>query len=535
VRNLRNDSTLLSVGTAASDQATLQNRLEVHDRKQFEIKLEYQPAGPKTKSRYLIETFIFLPSSLNVNAETYPREAFYADIHNYVRLKTPVLAFREILQSPHSPLLQFEQILQQPGPFNESQAVYHAKLLSCVFRGALRRMGKQLDDRCDMLEREQNPTAGGSFQEVVSPNVRDSRETLARFRAFALHLTNTQTLQEKTKASLRLVDEYMSLSIEQFFRKAISDMERMPRAGIFIDVRRELMAQVITEEAYRKENKLRSVLSPTGENEEYMWRISVLKKFCTNILFLSARRDNYRAGFEEVLFAVAAGFAMAFSIAVPFVAGNQLPQNSLNFFILLVVGYMFKDRIKEGLRKTFKNIAARHLFDRSTKILDPVTLRDIGVCREKVDYGKKIAIPPEVSALRRTDDLVTVSEGELNESWIRYQKEIVLHSEQLPRVTGNPAGVTDIIRLNVERLLRDMDDPEYALEYVDVEDFSVARVKAAKRYQVDLGFRFIVHQGDEKRVSVQMVRLMLDRNGIKRMIRLNSPTPTGTVSERSVA
>ena len=51
----------------------LQNRLDVHDRKQFELKLEYQPSGADDETRYLVETYIFLPASLNIYAETYPK------------------------------------------------------------------------------------------------------------------------------------------------------------------------------------------------------------------------------------------------------------------------------------------------------------------------------------------------------------------------------------------------------------------------------------------------------------------------------
>ena len=58
--------------------------------------------------------------------------------------------------------------------------------------------------------------------------------------------------------------------------------------------------------------------------------------------------------------------------------------------------------------------------------------------------------------------------------------------------------MTDIIRFNVERFLRDMDDPELALEYVDLEDFTVGRVKAAKSYQVDLAFRFTTDEADQR-------------------------------------
>ena len=117
---------------------------------------------------------------------------------------------------------------------------------------------------------------------------------------------------------------------------------------------------------------------------------------------------------------------------------------------------------------------------------------------------------------------------------IRYQKQIHLDSGALPQVASAPSGVTDIIRINVERLLRDMDDPDHGLEYVDLEHLSVGRIKAAKSYSVDLAFRFTVDDADQKRTSLQMVRLVLDRNGIKRMVQKTEPHPSGA-PVRSVA
>jgi hypothetical protein len=91
--------------------------------------------------------------------------------------------------------------------------------------------------------------------------------------------------------------------------------------------------------------------------------------------------------------------------------------------------------------------------------------------------------------------------------------------------------VTDIIRFNVDRLLRDMDDPEYAIEYVDSEALTVGRVRGAKAYQVDVAFRFTVSEASRaKRVTYELIRLVLDRNGIKRMVRLGpeaaAPSPS---------
>ncbi|MFZ5470020.1 MAG: hypothetical protein ACOZIN_11350 [Myxococcota bacterium] len=516
-----------------SAEPLLQKRLDIHDRKQFEIKLEYQPSGSDPSSKYLVETYIFLPASLNVDQDTYPRDDFYADIHNYVRLKTPVLSFEELLTAEHSPLVKLEEKLKTAQLHPESELVYDAKMLSCVLRGGLRRFVREVDVSCSVpAGSEPQATHGQALPVLVRETLAQVQRMFERFRDVTRAL-GKYALEEKTKASLRLVDEYMSLSLEQFFRKAVADMERIPRTGVYIDVRKELMSAVVAEEAYRIENNLRSVISPTGDNEEYMHRIGFLKKFCMNILFLAVRRGSARKNWEELLFAMAAGLAMAFATAVAFAAQLRFPQVSFNFFLILVVGYMFKDRIKEGLRHIFQTFASKHLFDRTTRIIDPVTKEEVGVCKEKVDYGRAVTVPPEITELRRTDDFVTVSQGELAEMVIRYQKQIDLESEMLPRMGGGiVSGVTDIIRLNVDRLLRDMDDPEYALEYVDLEDFSIGRVKAAKSYQIDLAFRFFVDDADTKRTSLQLVRLVLDRNGLKRMVRFD---PEGSSPVRPAA
>lgn len=93
----------------------------------------------------------------------------------------------------------------------------------------------------------------------------------------------------------------------------------------------------------------------------------------------------------------------------------------------------------------------------------------------------------------------------------------VLDARLLPRSERGLTGVTDILRLNVGRFLRDMDEPEFALEYVDLGDFSVGHIRGAKRYPVDLVFRFTVMEDGVRHESAQLVRLVLDRNGIQRM------------------
>lgn len=516
-----------------------ETKLDIHDRKQFELKLEYQPSGTDDESQYFVEAIFFVPRALNISADTWPREAFYGDLHNYVRFKTPVLSFEETLTGDHSPLVQLEQRITFGLLGAETEVVYDAKMLSCVLRGALRRFSKLMRLRCAKMKWAVDDAGEASPSEEVRTLSRTAIDStlriLQRFRAAIEGIKTKYPLSAKTLASLRLVDEYLSLLVEQYFRRTVAQMELLPRTKGFLDVRRELMDVVIADERYRKKNGLSSVIEPDTDNEEYTHRVSFLKKFCMNILFLDVQRSGSRKRWEEVLFALAAGLAMAFALLVGLFAQTRYPQVSFNFFVVAVIGYMLKDRIKEGLRRLLASYAGKFLYERSTRILDPVTHDEIGVCKEKVDYARAVEIPDAIRSLREEDDLITAALGELPESIIRYRKRIVLQSDMLPRVAdGIVSGVTDIIRVNVERFLHDMDDPDYTLDYVDLEDFSVERLRAAKAYRIDVAFRFSVDDGQHQETTVKLVRLVLDRNGIKRMREL-TPSAEGIESKVTMA
>ena len=80
----------------------VQQRVQAHDQYQIEFKLDYNLL-PAAKTRYQITTYLFVPQSLGIRQSTYPESEFYRDIQNYVRLKTPVFALRDLACSPTSP------------------------------------------------------------------------------------------------------------------------------------------------------------------------------------------------------------------------------------------------------------------------------------------------------------------------------------------------------------------------------------------------------------------------------------------------
>ena len=161
------------VGTALAQP--LSSRLDIHDRKQFEMKLEYQPAPKADSSRYLVETFFFLPASLNIDQDTYPRASFYTDIHNYIRLKTPVMGFPEMLSDANSPLVKLERRLESGRLEPQSELIHEAKMLSCVFRAALRRFDGSVRDHAQKMGAAAAAPAGDGSGLASEVNVVSTR------------------------------------------------------------------------------------------------------------------------------------------------------------------------------------------------------------------------------------------------------------------------------------------------------------------------------------------------------------------------
>jgi len=163
------------------------------------------------------------------------------------------------------------------------------------------------------------------------------------------------------------------------------------------------------------------------------------------------------------------------------------------------------------------------LYERTNKIVDPVTREDIGICSERVDYGKSVFVSDAVSKLRAKDDLVFITQQEVPDSVIRYQKVISLDASQMPKLGDErSSGITDIIRLNVDRLLQTMDDPEYNIDYVDSDDLSVEKLVAAKNYRVDVAFRYAVIDSDYSYEVTKLYQLVMDRNGIRKLMPLGN-------------
>ena len=514
-----------------SDELFLLEKLSVHDKYRIEVKLEYPSDETSKKNYYFTDIYFFFPGNLNLTAATYPSDRFYDDVRNYIRFKTPEMTLDGLLDAsdPLSPLsiltdLAARRREKQNNGF-QKDVEHETKLLACILRSTLRE-STQFVRR--MFGGENEPDRWGGL--------RHARQSLGRLRELLNHFREIEnallepSVPKRLLQSYRLVDEFCSLTAEAYGVHLLEIMEsRMP-----IERKPEESAEIeeilinakklaADEISYRRGHGFRSVPSLQGDNEEYVYRKGLLKRFVFTDMFLEIKQEQKISRWQQLFYGLAAGIAMAFATAVAFGAQSYLGQISWDFFAVLVVTYIFKDRIKEGFKDLFTLLLKRRLFDQTVSILDHEERAVIGRCDQKAHYMKESDVPAEVMRLRNTGRTESLAERDFAETVLFFKNAISLYPNRIHKGQDRISAINHIFRYNIRHLLLNMDEPIQKVLLFDPQSDSTYDLVCSKTYHVNVVF------GVPKKEGVQeffKIRMVLDRNGIKRVEQLNSNLST---------
>jgi hypothetical protein len=310
-------------------------------------------------------------------------------------------------------------------------------------------------------------------------------------------------------------DEYISLLVEGRTHLLLQFLYKMSSFPGIVDASAELAGLIQEETDYRRAHGYPSLVKENKDNERFIFRYSVLKKFVSSVLYLSVRTVEEGQGIQHLALAVAAGVAMVFATAVAFYYQKVYGTLSLSFFGVLVVSYMFKDRVKAVLQSYLQKRLSHNLFDQSTNIHDPFNGEKIGVCREVMHFTHEGGLDPQVLRLRDRDHITEVENNWRSERIIHYVKDITLFSQELFKNQSRKTGLTDIVRFNVWNFLSRMDEPH--MDLFLLRNGRSETVKGSRVYHVNMVIKFtsVTH------IRYERIRLVLTRQGIKRIEPVN--------------
>ncbi len=488
-----------------------------HDDHQFEVKVAYPLQRQAAADRYALDLFIFLPGEFGVNSDSCPLDAFFEDLSSYTRFKTPELSLEEVNDAGNalSPLTRVERRLEsacRSGKWDQMHLRYELRVLANVVRVQIRESAAAIRLR---VRDRQSPDRQRAVEAGIDRLLEGLTTTLRRFRQLSDGFKNPSAPPE-VRAAYETVDEHMSNESERLLLQLMGFLRRhAPDLNLQASWRR-LAAVVSGETAHRRARGYPTVVSRDARpNEYFLRRVGMLKKFCVSVLSLSEESLPAVGRARQALYAVAAAIAMAFTVLAAWVVGRFYPSNSLPFAIVAITAYAFKDRIKAFLQNFSSRLLPMWTSDRSIKLSDPQYGMEVGRTRENLFWPARVRVPEDVLKARWNGDWLEQAVVEPTEVILHYAKKVRIETRRIYESHERSVAIDEILRMQLSRWLERMDDPERRLLKLRRGGEGVARIPAARVYNVNLVIRLTSFR--DRSVTLLRALLVLTRNGIERI------------------
>jgi hypothetical protein len=478
--------------------------IKIHDKFAFDIKFGYKTAYQAKENQYIINTYIFAPSSLDINRRTYQKEDFYKDIKSSIRFIPPSILLRNFCLDDNRPLQVLKEAMtalaNEPSPQNADNFRFTLKMYCSVLKSSVR-------DEVFLIEKESNPEDLSYLTRYFIKNLQDS---LDQYRA-QRKLINVPNIEKKVLSIFSYGDEYLSNVLYKYAHRLINILNSKA-IGDYKALSDELLGMIKYEGRYRFERQYPLVTNEAVKNEEFVYRRSVLKKFMENELQLHTFIKKDRQFLQQLVYSLAAGIAMVFATLVAFWSQMWYGNMTAHFFVILVVSYMLKDRIKELVRFYFSGKMNKFAFDNRSKIFSD-NGQNIGFYRESFDFIEQKSVPEEILKIRNKEHITDIENEKIGEQVLIYRKQTAINPELIRKTYYDfeMQGIEDITRYNIAKFTSKMDDPEVPL-YIPKGDLFKFTL-ADRIYHINL----IIHFNAGIQDFYKRYRIVLNRNGIKRI------------------
>ena len=475
---------------------------KIHDKFTLEFKVGFNTKAAEHPSKYsdfVLNTWIFVPNSLDINAAKYSKDDFYRDLKSEVRLITPSYGLHELANDEQ--LLPSQALITNFNDFSvspdDTQDLVHAiKMYCAIAKSAVR-------DECHTITQQSDTEA---ITKACPLFLDDVCKVTNRFRSL-LHRLNDEATTERIQQVLAYGDEFLSNVLEKYTYR-LRDGIRSHHAEVYPQLEERFKEVLINEKTYREQQGYLSVKAddPDG-NSDFVFRASLLKKFTESDLYLNATKRKNTFLVEQILYSLAAGAAMVVATLSSFFFQQRYGNFTLPFLIALVISYMFKDRLKDWLRLIFARRVSSKVFDTRTNFR--IKGKYIGWSKDSVDFIDSDKIIPEVMELRSRNPLFAEVSGK-DEKVLLFRKKVQLWPHELAKASPYPLkGINDILRYNIIEYTRKMDNPSFPLSGT-WEDNEYKPLEGKKIYRLTFVMQCVYDGKTEYKRTV----VRCDRNGI---------------------
>ena len=476
-------------------------KAKIHDKFALEFKFAYRAQKKIKQNFFSLNTWIFIPNSLDISSSTYNRDDFYRDIRTNTRLITPVFLFREITSGQAIPISNLKKAMKQlaiePTRTNVSEFEYQIKMFSVIFKSSIR---NQLSYIIECTQKDDRHT-------LISEFLTNVEDILSQYKQLA-HIIKTPTVSQEVFNYYLFGYEFISNIIEKSLYDTIIKLEKIsPECAACF---KQTVFNILKKERqYKTENNF-TIVDPesSNQNSDLIFRLGALKKYIESDLFLDAKKKRDGVLVEQIYYSIAAGLSMVFATAIAFTFQFKYGNYTMPLFAALVVSYMLKDRIKELMRHYLAHKRSSKYYDNKTNI--SIKEKEIGYSKESFDFVPEKNVPNSVMKVRNRIPLIEADNRYANEKIVLFRKIVQIDSEALTQSTSyNIDGVVEIIRMSMLSFMRKTDNPEFPL-YIPEKDNSVKQVTGVRNYYMNI----VIQAHYETTETIKRYRIVFNRNGI---------------------
>lgn len=471
---------------------------KIHDQFSIEFKVGFSGTEGVKVDHFDVNSWIFLPNSLNINEKTYSKDRFYSDMKSNVRLLTPAFALKEMVEGEEAPITHvskaLEIVLREPSPEHLDEFEFQLKLFASIFKSSIRNASAAIME---------HPDAPHAYERCMV-YAEDLNRVLQSFRNLRVTVSPEH---EEVLSKFGFADEFISHQADIRTIKVLKAIDHSDRSEMK-EAYRTLVNILVDEKAYKTlQGYSHTVIDDRENNRKLLYRHSLLKKYIESALFLKSNTTQDGQAVKQISFSLAAGLAMMVYLLVTMPFQKYLGNYPSLIFFILVLFYILKDRIKELTRWLFAYQLKDKYYDNKTVV--NIKEQQVGWIKEGMDFITDDRVPDEVLRLRNRNTLEADNKL-LDEKIILYRKRVEIDNAVLRNQYNYEfKGINDIIRYHINYLTKKMDNPLSKVDCID-EEGRVQPILAERVYIL----HFVMQFKWEDQLEYKAFRVVANRDGI---------------------
>ena len=476
-----------------------------HDNFSVEFKFGFDCSMDGVRDDFSVNAWMFVPNSLDINAEVYGKKQFYRDIKSNIRLITPSYLLRDIAKDDSLPLAllksAMEKVASSAQSANMSAYEYHLKMFAAIFTSALRNQADHL----------KNITSLTDADYLVDDFLSNTEYVLKKFRSLYA-IIDVPSVSDQTRSYYRLCDEFITHMVEIQAIRIVRYIDSKSPSSEETAFRQRFAQMVIAQREYKSQRGYGVLNGEVNHDRRLVYHRGMLKKFIESDLYINLDKKKDGVAVEQILYSIAAGVAMIFATGVAWFTQVKYGNITWPLFVVLVISYMLKDRIKELMRYYFAHKLGDKYFDKRADI--SIGQKLVGVMKEGFDFISWSRVPEHVKKLREQTSSIADETRIFEEKILLYRKHLIIDDKRLQSDVDYPMkGINEIMRLHLTRFTQKMDNPTVPIDTFD-EDGNVITIQVQKSYYINLVFQ-LQHDGE---VEYHHFRVTMTRDGVLHVV-----------------